>query len=88
MVTSSVNQQQMTYGQRTCGIDLNQGPHPGGPDGKESACSVRDLGSVPGLGNPPGGGNGYALQYSCLEISVGRGVWRLQSMELQGVGQD
>ena len=34
---------------------------PGGSDGKESACSVKDLGSVPGLGRSPGGGNGYPL---------------------------
>ena len=27
--------------------------------GKESACSVGDLGSIPGLGRSPGDGNGY-----------------------------
>ena len=26
-----------------------------------------DLGSIPGLGRSPGGGNGNPLQYSCLE---------------------
>ena len=31
---------------------------PGGPDGKESACSAEDLGSIPGLGRSPGEGNG------------------------------
>ena len=30
----------------------------GGPDGEESACSVGDLGAVPGLGRYPGEGNG------------------------------
>ena len=35
--------------------------------GKESACNVRDLGSIPGLGRNPGGGHGNPLQYSCLE---------------------
>ena len=35
--------------------------------GKESACNVGDLGSVPGLGRWPGEGNGYPLQYSGLE---------------------
>ena len=40
---------------------------PGGSDGKESACSAGDLGSVPGLGRSPGGGHGNSLQYSCLE---------------------
>ena len=29
---------------------------PGSSDGKESACSARDLGSIPGLGNPLGKG--------------------------------
>ena len=38
--------------------------------GKESACSVRDLGSIPGLGRSPGEGNGYPLQYSGLENSM------------------
>ena len=37
---------------------------PGGSDGKESACNVRDPGSIPGLGRSPGKGNGYPLQYS------------------------
>ena len=34
---------------------------PGGLDGKESTCSVGDLGSIPGLGRSPGGGNGNPL---------------------------
>ena len=38
--------------------------------GKESACSVRDLDSIPGLGKSPGEGNGYPLQYSGLENSM------------------
>ena len=40
---------------------------PGGLGGKESTCSVGDLGSIPGLGRSAGEGNGYPLQYSCLE---------------------
>ena len=39
----------------------------GGSGGKESACSVGDLGSIPGLGRCPGGGHGNPLQYSSLE---------------------
>ena len=35
--------------------------------GKESACNVGDLGSIPGLGRSPGEGKGYSLQYSGLE---------------------
>ena len=33
---------------------------------------VRDLGSIPGLGTYPGGGNGNPLQYSCLENPHGQ----------------
>ena len=29
--------------------------------------TLRDLGSIPGLGSFPGGGHGNPLQYSCLE---------------------
>ena len=49
---------------------------PGGSDGKESACNVGDLGSIPGSERSPGGGNGNPLQYSCLENSMGTGVWQ------------
>ena len=35
--------------------------------GKESACSVGDLGLIPGSGRSPGKGKGYPLQYSGLE---------------------
>ena len=42
---------------------------PCGSDGKESACNVGDLGSIPGLGRSPREGNGYPLQYSGLENS-------------------
>ena len=34
---------------------------PCGSAGKESACHVGDLGSIPGLGRSPGEGKGYAL---------------------------
>ena len=55
---------------------------PGGSAGKESACNVGDLGSVPGLGRLrdlglssglgrcPGEGNGYPLQDSGLQSST------------------
>ena len=42
---------------------------------KESACNARDPGSIPGSGRAPGEGNGYPLQCSCLENSMGRGAW-------------
>ena len=38
-----------------------------GSDGKESACNVGNLGSLPGLGRSPGEGNGNPLQYSGRE---------------------
>ena len=43
-----------------------------GSDGKESACNVGDLGSIPGLGISPGGGHGNPLQYICLENPHGQ----------------
>ena len=43
---------------------------PDGSDGKESACNAGDLGSILGEGN------GYPLQYSCLENLMDRGAWQ------------
>ena len=50
-------------------IDL-LGGFRGGSDSKESACSARDMGPIPGEGN------GNPLQYSCLENPMDRGAWR------------
>ena len=36
---------------------------------------VRDMGSIPGSGSSPGGGNGNPLQYSCLENPMDGGAW-------------
>ena len=44
----------------------------GGSDGKEPACNVGDPGSIPGSGRSPEEGNGYPLQYSCLENPMDR----------------
>ena len=49
---------------------------PGGSGGKESTCSVGDLGSSPRWGRSSGEGNGKPLQYSCLENPMNRGAWR------------
>ena len=49
---------------------------PAGSDSKESACSARDSGSIPESGRSSGEGNGYPLQFSCLESSMNRGAWR------------
>ena len=35
-----------------------------------------DVGSIPGLGRCPGGGNGNQFLYSCLESSMDRGAWQ------------
>ena len=45
---------------------------PGGSDGKESACNVGDLGSIPELERSPGRGHDNPLQYSCLENPHGQ----------------
>ena len=52
---------------------------PGSSTGKEYACNAGNLGSIPGLGRSPGEGNGYPLQYSCLENSMDRGAWQATS---------
>ena len=48
---------------------------PGGSDGKESACSAGDWGSVHASGKSPGEGNGNPLQYYCLGNPIDRGAW-------------
>ena len=55
-------------------IDSNTG-FPGGTVVKNPPANAGDAGSIPGSGGSPGGGNGYPLQYSCLENSMDRGVW-------------
>ena len=49
---------------------------PGGSDGEESACNVRDTGLIPGSGRSPGEGHGNPLQYPCLENPMDTGAWR------------
>ena len=56
-------------------LEVNEG-FPVGSDGKESACSVGDPGSIPGLGRSPGEGNGNPLQYPCLENPLDEGAWQ------------
>ena len=43
---------------------------------KHLPASAGDMGSIPGLGRSPGGGNGNPLQDSGLENSMDRGAWR------------
>ena len=50
---------------------------PGGASGKEPSCQCsrhKDSGSVPGSGRSSGEGNGYPLQYSCLNNPMDRGA--------------
>ena len=51
---------------------------PGGAEVKNLPASVgdaKDLGSIPGSGRSPGGGNGNLFQCSCLESPMDRGTW-------------
>ena len=61
---------------------------PGGSDSKESACNAGDPGSILGSGRSPGEGDGYPLQYSCLENSRTEEPGGLQSMGWQRVGHN
>ena len=36
---------------------------------------IGDIGSIPGSGRSPGGGNGNPLQFSGLENPMDRGAW-------------
>ena len=57
-------------------LRASSGGFPGGSDGKESACSAGEPGSILGSGRSPGEGNDNPLQYSCLKNSTDRGAWR------------
>ena len=77
---------------------------PGFPYGsavKNPPANAGDVGSIPGWGRSPGGGNGNPLQYSCLGNPMDRGAWRpwglkrvrldletRQQLEFRGEAQD
>ena len=42
---------------------------------KNLPANAEDLASIPALGRPPGEGNSYSLQYSCLGNPMDRGAW-------------
>ena len=48
---------------------------------KNSPANAGGVGSIPGLGRPPGGGNGNPLQYFCLEMP-----WTEEPGGLQSTG--
>ena len=56
---------------------------PGGSNVKESAFNAGDLGSISGSGRSPGEGNGYPVQYSCLENPMDRGAWQVTKSQTQ-----
>ena len=56
---------------------------PGGSVVKNLPANAGDVGSIPGSGRSPGGGNGNTLQYSCLGNSMDRGAGELQPMGSQ-----
>ena len=63
---------------------------PGGSDDQErtrNGGDAGDAGSILRLRRSPGEGKGNPLQCSYLENSMNKGVWGLQSMELQRVRQ-
>ena len=62
-------------GQKKCFPVKSRG-FPGGSAVKNQPANVGDVGSIPGLGRFPGGGNDNPLQYSCLKNSMDRGAWR------------
>ena len=41
-----------------------------------NARDIRDTGLIPGMGRPPGEGNGNPLQCSCLEKTMDREAWQ------------
>ena len=47
---------------------------PGGSVVKSPPAHAGDMGLIPGSGRSPGEGNGYPLQYFCLENPMDRGV--------------
>ena len=49
---------------------------PGGSVVKNPPANAEDMGSIPGFGGFPRGGNSNSLQYSCLRNSMDRGAWQ------------
>jgi len=43
---------------------------------KNPPANAGDVGSIPGSGRSPGGGNDNPLYYSCLRNSMDRGTWQ------------
>ena len=52
-----------------------EGVFPDGSVVKNLPAIQETLGSIPGSGRSPGGGNDNALQYSCLGNPINTGAW-------------
>ena len=52
------------------------------------SSNTGDPGSIPGSGRSPEEGNGYPLQYSCLENPMDRGAWQATIHGSKRVGHD
>ena len=48
---------------------------PVGTEVENPPANAGDMGSIPGLGRYPGGGNGNPLQFPCQENAMDRGAW-------------
>ena len=57
------------------GLLISKNSSPSSSDGKESALNEGDSGLILGSGRFSGEGNGYPLQYSCLENYMDRDAW-------------
>ena len=55
---------------------------------QNSPANAGDVGSIPGLGRSPGGGNGTPLQDSCLGNPMDRGAWRTTVHGVARIGHD
>ena len=61
---------------------------PGGLVVKNLPPNTGDRGLIPGSGRSLEEGNGYPLEYSCLENPTDRGAWWAKSMVSHRVGHD
>ena len=55
---------------------------------KNLLANAGDVGSIPGSGRSPGGGNGNPLQDSCLGNPMDRGAWQATAHGVTRVRHD
>ena len=58
------------------GVPLPSPPGGSAVKNPPAPANAGEPGLISGSGRSPGEGNGYSLQYSCLEDPIGRGTWR------------